>query len=299
MTLHLRDWRAKAALQRIFSVLPSGHRLNYLFQRHVTHGLPIGDAALDAHVDAARHHLRVATTIGNLDPGSAVFFEFGAGWDLCMPLALHQLGVDHQILVDIRPLARLDLVTDMAARLTSQLGRPCSAPSPHDLHQLLSARGISYRAPLDAMNTGFEAGSVQCITSTNTLEHILPATIQGIYAECHRVLDDDGVMSFEIDYQDHYSYFDPRISVYNYLCFDERRWRRYNPSLHFQNRLRHDDHVALIEAAGFEVVEEEVTEPDADDLALLATLDLDRSFTLADPRRVGIRGARLAMRKRR
>jgi hypothetical protein len=291
-----RDWKQKAALQRVFSWLPGGHRLNYAFQRHVTHGLPIDDHALAAQVDLARHHVEQFRLRGARPLEEAAFFEFGAGWDFAMPLAFSALGVRRQLVVDLRRLGRFDLALDVDERVAG-LGAPATRPPPaSDLASLLAARGIDYRAPADARSTGVADRSIDCVTSTNTLEHIPPADITAIYRELHRIVASEGVISFQIDYQDHYSYFDPSISVYNFLTFDAAAWHRFNPSLHFQNRLRHRDHVALIEAAGFEIIESTLEGGSPEDLEALAALDLAPPFRDVDPAELAIRTSRLTLR---
>ena len=242
------DWRVKALLQQLLSRVPQGERLNHLLQRHVTRSLPTGDAACLIIVAQAREHVRTIARHSPRAVGDAVFYEFGAGWDLMIPLAYYGLGVTRQILVDLRPLLRPDLVNATVAqfaRLAPGLGltRVPAQPVPQDVPAaralLKECYGIEYRAPADARDTGFPAGMVDCITCTNTLEHIPRDDIAGILAECRRILAEDGVMSFRIDYQDHFSYFDSRISVYNFLRYSERAWAWYNPALHYQNRLRH------------------------------------------------------------
>lgn len=290
-----RNWKQKAALQRVFSRIPGGQRLNYAFQRHVTHGLPIGEAALDAQIELARHHVAQVRRYRGRDLGDATFFEFGAGWDFAMPLTFHALGVRHQVVVDLRRLARLDLATDVDERVRRACGA-VGSPAAADLTSLLDQRGIDYRAPADARSTGLADGSIDVITSTNTLEHIPPDEIRAIYRELRRIAAPGAVISFQIDYQDHYSYFDPSIGVYNFLAFDEASWRRFNPSLHFQNRLRHRDHLELIEAAGFEIVESEVEGGSDEDLAALAAIDLAPTFRDIDPQELAIRTSRLTMR---
>ena len=47
----------------------------------------------------------------------AQFYEFGAGWDLAGPLALYCLGANRQILVDLAPCARLELVNGVIVEL--------------------------------------------------------------------------------------------------------------------------------------------------------------------------------------
>lgn len=299
------SWKQKALLQRALSALPAGHRVNYLFQRHVTHGLPMPDDDLRAAAALGVHHVQRLTELSGRDVSAGRFFEFGAGWDLHMPLVLWCLGVNRQLVVDIRPLVRPDLVADVARRLGGPLRLPelvrvppVPDPDSPGLSSFLGGLGIDYRAPCDARETGLPAGSVDFATSTNTLEHIPPDDIRAILRECHRILADDGLMSFQIDYKDHYSYFDGSISAYNFLAFDERAWRRYNSSLHFQNRLRHRQHVALLEDAGFEIVEEQLTRGSEDDLALLASLPVQPPFAGQDLEDLAVRDSRLVLAKK-
>src|SRR5439155_13415093 len=144
--------------------------------------------------------------------------------------------------------------------------------------ELAERFGINYRAPGDARQTGLPARSLDCVTSSNTLEHIPRDDIRAILRECHRCLRDDGVMSFLIDYQDHYSYFDKKISGLNFLQYSDRTWMLYNPSLHYQNRLRHKDYLALFAETGWEVIEEHRHPIAAEDLGALGKLRVDTRF---------------------
>src|SRR5262249_13944634 len=153
----------------------------------------------------------------------SVFYEFGAGWDLASPLSFWALGVGRQVLVDIRDLLRLatlnhtiGLFGQISVELPRRPGGALAA-----LSELGPRYGIEYRAPCDARQTGLLARSLDCVTSSNTLEHVPPEDIRAILRECHRCLRDDGVMSFLIDYQDHYSYFDANISGYNFLRYSD------------------------------------------------------------------------------
>ena len=73
---------------------------------------------------------------------------------------------------------------------------------------------------------------MDCITSTYTLEHIPADDIRRILVECNRILKPGGLILSLIDYQDHYSWLDLRISRYNFLRYSERQWRWFNSSLH-------------------------------------------------------------------
>src|SRR5207253_9552486 len=58
--------------------------------------------------------------------------------------------------------------------------------------------GIEYRAPCDARRTALGDGSVDYITSTNTLEHIPADDLPAILRECHRLLTPGGFLSYRV-----------------------------------------------------------------------------------------------------
>jgi ubiquinone/menaquinone biosynthesis C-methylase UbiE len=140
------------------------------------------------------------------------------------------------------------------------------------------AYGIDYRAPCDARHTGLTSGSVDAVTSTDTLEHIPERHIGATLAECHRLLRDGGVMSCQIDYKDHYSYSDPQISPYHFFRYSDRRWALFSQSLHYQNRLRHSDYLRRIAAAGFELLEEFRVGGSSEDLETIRLAPLASRF---------------------
>ena len=111
-------WLAKAALQKGMSALPASESVNYLFQRHVSRSLPASETAFRRKFERAAAHLRAYDEHGPGRPvDEAVLYEFGAGWDLAVPLAYWSLGVEHQILVDIHRNLRLELVNGALDRL--------------------------------------------------------------------------------------------------------------------------------------------------------------------------------------
>jgi hypothetical protein len=135
------------------------------------------------------------------------------------------------------------------------------------------------------------------VTSCDVLEHVPAADIRAILAESHRVLRDDGLQRIRIDYQDHYWYFDERVTPYGFLRFDSAAWRRFNPALHFQNRLRHDELLSLVSETGWTVVEDDHHLPSAEDLRTLASMRLAEPFRSMPADRVAIRFANLTLAK--
>jgi SAM-dependent methyltransferase len=282
-------WLGKVALQKGMSALPKAESVNYLFQRHVSRSLPASDAGFRRKFGRAVSHLGAYDEHGPArGRGDAVFYEFGAGWDLTVPLAYWALGVDRQILVDIHSNLRFELVNrtiERLERLGDELGdeaartlRRPGAPDVGSATELEERFGIAYVAPRDARATGFETVSVDFVSSTNTLEHIPAKDIGPILAECRRLLRPDGIMSSRIDLRDHYSYFDGGLSPYNFLRYSDRAWRVFNSRLLYQNRLRRPDYLRAFAEAGLELVEEAPSSGDEPALASLRELELAPRF---------------------
>ncbi len=291
-------WLAKAALQRGLGALPQGERLNYVFQRRVLHSFPIGDTAFRQKFTRAVNHLAAYEEHGpGVPPAEATFFEFGAGWDLAIPLAYSLLGVGRQVIVDIRPSARTELVRETiaafgrlrpeleeaAGRGLRDLGGPITS-----LAELETRFGIRYLAPCDARATGLPADSVDFVSSTDTCEHIPQADLGAIFAECHRLLRPGGAFSCRVDLQDHYSYFDHSLSRYNFLRFSDRTWALVNSPLHYQNRLRAPEYLSLVREAGLDLVTERPSGPNEQGRAELQTLPLAKRFRGYSPEQLGV-----------
>jgi ubiquinone/menaquinone biosynthesis C-methylase UbiE len=157
--------------------------------------------------------------------------------------------------------------------------------------------GIDYQAPSDARRTDFEPGSIDCITSTDTLEHIPKRDLSAILGECRRLLREGGVLSVEIDYGDHYSYYDSHICVYNFLRYSDQVWRLFSQSLHYQNRLRHSDYLLAAEDAGFEVLKVFCNEASLVDAASLRRLPIAQRFHGYSEDDLAIKSSLLLLRK--
>ena len=261
-------WQSKAALQQIFSHLPRGAELNYLCSRYVTKTLPQSPEITRLDYSFAAEYLKWFRTLGTVPIEDARFYEFGAGWNLTIPLSLYSLGVNHQFVTDLRRLLRAELASHSSNALTvmkltpSPSRRPpvLSASLPSDeldetLHTLC---GIRYGAPFDARATGMPADSIDYITATKVLGFIPSNVLIAIFNECARVLRPGGLIGVLVDYRDNYAYIDPEIGVYNFLRYSDRIWKTvYSPPLFYQNRLRHSDYQDLFAAAGFEILVEQ------------------------------------------
>lgn len=173
--------------------------------------------------------------------------EFGAGTNLLCPLLLSHAGATEVLAIDLQRLASTDRVNHVIRQLRGRLSGEW--PEVSDLDWDLRAKyRIHYLAPGDASATGLPDQSVDFFCSTSTLEHIPPAAIRAILRECQRLATPDAVMSFEIDYHDHYATADGSINRFNFYRYPEWKWCLFNPAMHYQNRLRHSDYVELFSA---------------------------------------------------
>lgn len=273
------DWRRKAFAYRVFDALPAGRTLYYLTQRYVTRAYP---RELSVHSKWACEHARTFRDTYRGDLGAARLLEFGAGWDLFNNLVQWCYGVDHQLAIDIVSWARMDQINHAIRYLQSHpppesVRLPgATLTSPFRLG-LREHYGIEYLAPADARAVPLEAGGIDLICTTSVLEHIPAPALTAILQECHRVCSSRSVMSHVIDYTDHYAHADPAITIYNFLRFSEQEWRRFNPDLHFQNRLRHFEYGEMFRAAGFVPVRERAITDDGSD-RVIATIPLSDRF---------------------
>ncbi|MBI4799005.1 MAG: class I SAM-dependent methyltransferase [Desulfarculus sp.] len=281
-------WLAKAALQKLLSALPAGEKLNYHLQRRLTKTLPRDRRAMLDRFRTALGNHQAARRHDSSHAAPATAYEFGAGWELGVALCLYMLGVERQVVVDLRPLLNLELLNDAMPKLRdlAALIEPPGAGRLRPLPQepilgradLQERLGITYLAPRDARATGLPAGSFDLISSSQVLEHIPQADLVPILAECRRLLSPRGVLCLEVDMHDHFHYFEPGIGPYNFLRFSPGAWRLINSGLHYQNRLRLPDYLHAVERAGLVVVQRAVTWPSAQDLQRLRALPLAAQF---------------------
>jgi hypothetical protein len=189
------NWKYKAIVQMALSKIPLGHNANYLLQKYVTKSFPKSDSSFLTYVEYVKTNIiDIFNQFSHKSVGQSSFYEFGVGWELTTPLVLWYYGVNNQIIVDIRDLIKQELVEDTIHKLSDfKLKGLISGREPNlstkanrnILPYLLTSYGIDYRAPCDARDTKLAEQSIDCITSTNVLEHIPAKDILSILKECH------------------------------------------------------------------------------------------------------------------
>lgn len=207
------NWKVKAAIFRILSVIPNGERLHYALQCYVTREWPRPPDKLDLLLVAAK---RLFSNVDErIDLKNAHFLEIGAGRDLAIAVALRLLGVQRIICVDITRHAKPHLVAHAAKHMALRLGM--RAPK-IDSWEDVEAFGITYVAPSDIVALKLQASSIDCFYSVDTLEHIPKPIVKNIFKEVRRIIKPTGISIHFIDYSDHYGRGDA-VSRFNFLTF--------------------------------------------------------------------------------
>jgi len=267
------NWKLKAVVQNAIARLPgsSSYAAYYWLQRNF--------GGWD-HIEPTKWFIVAIEAwkrLGRLghDAAGKVFFELGTGRAPIVPIAFYLMGASGTITLDLNPYLQdglvqeamkwIDanvealqamfgplLVPERLARLREITGRS------FDRELFLASCGITYLAPADATHTPLRPGSVDFHFSNTTLEHIPPDILGGILREGNRIVKDDGLFIHRIDYSDHFSHSDRRISRINFLQYSEQQWNRYAGNRYmYMNRLRHDDMLTAFRRAGHQIVLEE------------------------------------------
>ena len=111
---------------------------------------------------------------------------------------------------------------------------------------------IKYMAPFSLKNLKDKYD--MCI-STTALEHFKIPDLKEYLSDTKVLLKTNGLVSSIIDYSDHYSHTDYKISNLNYLSYSKNAWEKYNNQYLYQNRLRHQDYINLFESNGYKIKE--------------------------------------------
>jgi hypothetical protein len=250
------DWRLKCLAFHVLRYSP--RRIHSFLQRTVT-GRYFFEVT-DLEFAAYQYHVENFRRL----PTGARALEFGAGSNLLTPLMLSAAGAAEVLAYDIERIASVAQVNHVIRQLRLRL--PGEWPEIVDLDaDLFRHYRIRYCAPGDARFTGLAPGSMDFFCSTSTLEHIPVSAIDDILTECRRIASHHALFSFVIDYHDHYATADPHISRFNFYRYPARRWRWFNPSNHYQNRLRHIDYQRIFSRQQLQALDvRRVMDPETD-----------------------------------
>ncbi len=285
------NYLLKCTIQHILSNIPKGEIANRWLQIHGTKNLPVNEELLLNKISLGKLHLDYYLKY-NTDSKTSfediISFEFGAGYDLIIPIIFSYAGIKSITCVDIKDKVSAYLISNIVDRLKSHKDlKELTDINNHSYDTITKSNvkeilknnfRINYIAPMDASKTNFPDEHLDLIVTNATFEHIPLNSIKDILKESYRILKPGGVFSNIIDYKDHWAYTDSRLSYYNYLKYSPKKWKFLNPSLNYQNRLRHKDYIELFESAGFKLKYILPRYPTEEEKNALSNLKIDDYF---------------------
>lgn len=258
-------WVFKALTQLALAYLPGGERINHQLQR-------IRQRRGGRNRKTRRRAPRIAASLGRIDAHvglrDAMVVEVGTGWSAVPSLLLSLTGArvvtfDHVRHVRLSLVREaLDVFLSQRSELAEAMGRSVDELEERiralqacaTLDDLFAAARITYRAPADAMRTGFPEDSVDLFYSHSVLEHVPRAVVTGLVREAQRVLTRDGMFYALIGLHDHYAPFG--VSRVNFLRYSDRFWRLVAQNrISYMNRMRAPEYIAELERAGAAVID--------------------------------------------
>jgi hypothetical protein len=232
------NWKLKSLLYKIFSQLKLSNTL-YFIQKYVTKrsnvNIEQSVRLWKLHSENIKEHqIKTALEIGagkSLEQN--IFFSYFFNNSL------------EQTVIDIKKMIDFDLVNE-ASKQISELLNVQKLKSVSSYDDLFNFYNIKYIAPYKTQNLIEEKKVFDLCISTTTLEHFSIRDLRTLFKDLGIVLKKGGYISAIIDYSDHYSHTDRNISELNFLKYSEKQWQNYNNTYLYQNRLRHDDYVKLL-----------------------------------------------------
>jgi hypothetical protein len=226
---------------------------NYLAQKYLRGGsFSTSAAKMNTKYERAVEILEKFKKYSQKPLSDAVFFEYGAGWDLFIPMIISSFGTGKIYCTDINLLPKSDILNDSFQHVKRLADKDQTIFTNVPLFTNKNFRTIlqkyfriDYQAPIDARQLSHLDNSIDCIFANGVNANVPQNILIDIVKECHRILDPNGIVSFKQSYADQWSYIDKSISQYNYLRYSEKQWKKYCPPINYQNRLRHKDYLSI------------------------------------------------------
>ena len=186
---------------------------------------------------------------------SKKILEFGAGKSLEQNIYLTFKFNNriNQTVIDIDKMIDFNLLNFAKNQLQKKIKLSFKTKNIRNLEDLKNILNIKYYAPINIIDLN-EKEKFDAIISTNVIEHISKKHFEIILEKFRKIVKNDGILSFLVDYSDHYSHTDKNISSTNFLKYSEQEFKKYNTPLLFQNRLRHYDYIDIFKNKKFKIL---------------------------------------------
>ncbi len=287
----MQKWKIKAYGQKVISYLPGKNNLNYFFQKYITRSSNLSDDFFYDRLGHARDHLKTFKRFTGVSI-PATCLELGTGWHPVVPISFFLAGASQIYSVDISFLTSKERIENTLRKFIEceergllssyisfiperfmEIRKLFHNIEKINLMEIIKRLNIVYLIE-DARKLKLPGNSIELINSNNTFEHIYPNVLIPIMKEFKRLIKNNiGVMSHFIDMSDHYAHFDKSITIYNFLKYSDKDWKRYDNSIQPQNRLRIFDYKKIYSDLEIPINEESFREGSISELRTIKLAD--------------------------
>lgn len=283
------DWRMKAILYKLLSVTPFASSWYSFAQRYLTKSVKVTPERVLQKVDVAKEYWAILQRhMPDYRAGELVHVDLGAGWMPVIPFYFYSKGISSQVLLDVRYNLQRESVFETVRMFNLLVGQWSQGTEQRTLPSMarderidvyFSRLGIRYCAPYRLEDILSIRGQ-KVVTCTQVLMHILPDDLRTICAGIRKSLSvGGGLFVASVYLYDLFADSDPSIPKFNKFKYSDFMWDRIISSRFFRyNRLVAADYRRLLEDAGFEICEFNVSAPLQDDLHELRTMKLASRF---------------------
>jgi len=119
----------------------------------------------------------------------------------------------------------------------------------------------------------FADNTFAAIYSSNVLEHVERRILPSFTKDFYRILRPGGYSIQQIDLGDHLSYYDPGVSLKNYLRYSDKTWERFFANdVQYFNLVQRPEWSGYFDEAGLTMVNEEDISAD------ISSIKIDRQY---------------------
>jgi hypothetical protein len=284
------NWLLKVATFNALSAAPGGEQVYRLLQERVTGGATESAERIQGKLDLGVQYLRLAEELEGVDRWrSMTHVDVGAGWIPTIPLLFHSAGLEHQLLLDVRPNIQAPVLrrsVEVFRRLLEKddAAQPFIRRLPPEMDQgesvkgYLGRLGMEYVAPY-AFQDIEEVDGPKLVTCTGVLPYVPEPLLGCLLHVIARSLGKGGLFMGVTHFYDDYALFDRSLPKFNRWRYSDFVWNRLiNSQLMSINRLTASDYRRAFELAGLDIVEFRLEAPTSRDLEELARVPVHRSF---------------------
>lgn len=293
----LKKWQLKAIIQKGMAFLPSKIRNSYFFQRFFTKKALLTDDYFELKMIHARNHLAFfkkeeTENFGNFE--EKIILELSPDWHPIVPVAMFLSGFEAVVSLDIihsiskkTIIQTLEMFVEWSkkdkleeyleainSQRWAQLQEILQLQKQLDQTQICRILRLKLLVK-DARNTELPSQSIDYIVSNNAYEHINPLILKFMIKEFKRILTLKGLMSHFVDLSDRFASFDKKITIYNFLKYNEKQWQKLDNSIASQNRLRWKDYQQIYNDLGVSCTSELI---ETGALQALSTIKINEMF---------------------